>query len=337
MADSTIFNEVMREYEREKNKAARLHQEKTELLYNKIPRVKEIDEQLSKMGAQLAALILKSNEREKIVADMQEAEEALCYERSKLLKKHKITDKYFNEIYKCTACKDIGFIDDVRCACLKQRLINKHYEISNLSKVLKIENFDNFKLDYYSDEPDEKFGVSPRDIIKKNVEKCKEFIKSFEQKNEDDVPMNLLLYGATGLGKTYLCNCVAKELLDSGHSVLYLTAPQLFKMVENIRFGRETDPNEASRRMDAVYTVDLLIIDDLGSEFSTAVTASEFFNIVNTRLLNHKQTMFSTNLMPKDLAEQYSDRVTSRIIGNFTMLLFVGDDIREYKKYNSLT
>jgi len=336
MADSAIFSDVMREYEREKNKAVRLFQEKMEQLYAKIPRVREIDEQLSKMGAQLAVLVLRSDNREQIISEMQEMEEALCYERGKLLKKHKIGDKYFNDIYGCALCKDTGFVDIERCACLKQRLLNKHYEMSNLSKVLKVENFGNFKLEYYSDEPDEKYGVSPRDMIKKNVRTCEDFIKSFKQADEDAVPMNLLLYGDTGLGKTYLCNCVAKELLDSGHSVLYLTAPQLFKMVENIRFGRDVN-DDAGRRMDAVYSVDLLIIDDLGSEFSTAVTASEFFNIVNTRLLNRKQTMISTNLMPQDIAEHYSGRVTSRIIGNFTMLLFVGDDIREYKKYNSLT
>ena len=336
MADSTIFNEVMREFERDKNKAARLKADKTEQLYAKIPRIKEIDELLSKMGAELAAVVLsQASDREKAVSNMQEADEALRYERNNLLKKHKITEKYYNVVYKCASCKDIGFVDNVRCACLKQRLINKYYEMSNLNNILKIENFGNFKLDYYSDQPDEKYGVSPRELMKNNVNKCMEFIKLFQQNNDEAQPMNLFLYGNTGLGKTYLCNCVAKELLDGGLSVLYLTAPQLFKMVEDLRFRNNHDDG-ASRRMDSVYSVDLLIIDDLGSEFSTAVTSSEFFNILNTRLLNRKQTMFSTNLMPQDLSDTYSDRVTSRIIGNFVMLLFLGDDIREYKKYNSI-
>jgi DNA replication protein DnaC len=327
----------MREYELKKNKSARLYQEKMEHMYDKIPRVKEIDETLSKLGFELVALVLRQGaDREKAVADMQETEEALRYERGKLLKKHKYTPQYFDEAYACSACKDTAFINNERCNCLKQRLINKHYEMSNLSKILNIENFGNFKLDYYTDEPDEKYGVSPRMLIQKNVEKCKDFIKSFENKTEDTCTVNLFLYGDTGLGKTYLCNCVAKELLDNGHSVLYLTAPELFKNIETIRFGKEKDNETLTEKMELVYSTDLLIVDDLGSEFSTAVTASEFFNILNMRLLNRKQTIFSTNLMPKDLADIYTDRVTSRIVGNFNMLLFVGDDIREYKKYNSI-
>jgi DNA replication protein DnaC len=336
MADSSIYRDVLREYERDMNSAVRTLQEKTERMYEKLPRVKEIDDTLTKLGLEVASLVLKrKSDWDKTVAEMQEMEEALLYERKTLLKKHKFTDKYFYDAYKCAACLDTGFIDNERCKCLQQRLINRHYEASAIGKVIKIENFDNFKTEYYSDEPNERYGVSPKAIIKKNAEKCKEFINSF---NTGDIPMNLYLYGDTGLGKTYLCNCIAKELLDRGYSVLYLTAPQLFKTVEAIRFGRERGDAEyiLNEKMEFVYSADLLIIDDLGSEFSTAVTASEFFNILNTRLQSRKQMIFSTNLMPKDLSDSYSDRVTSRIIGNFTMLLFIGDDIREYKKYNSI-
>ena len=338
MADSTVFKDVMRELERDKSKAARLTREKLNELYAKIPRIKEIDDALAKFGSELSMLILQQkSDPAKVIADMQETEEALLYERGKLLKKHRITDKFFNNAFRCHTCKDEGFVGTERCTCLKQRLINKHYEMSNLSKVLNRENFDSFNAEFYSNEPDDRYGISPRAQIERNAKECKDFINVFKKSGTDQNPMNLLFYGKPGLGKTFLCNCVAKELLDGGFSVIYLTAPQLFKMVENLRFGKSEEKTADDALMEAVYTVDLLIIDDLGSEFSTAVTASEFFNIINTRLLNQKQMLFSTNIATQDLIEHYSDRVSSRIIGNFTMLLFIGEDIRVYKKYNSLT
>jgi len=334
MPEAAIVRGIMQEYESDKNRAMRMLQEKTTELYERIPRVKEIDENLAKFGLELSKLILRSeSDREKIIAEMQETEEALLYERNKLLKKHKITDKFFNGVYRCDICRDEGLVESNRCVCFKQRLINKHYEMSNLSRVLTKENFDTFNAEFYSNEADERYGFSPRVQIERNAAVCRTFIESVGKFSDN--PMNLLFYGKPGLGKTFLCNCIAKELLDKGFSVVYLTAPQLFKLVENLRFSKANGAMDEVI-MDAVFTVDLLIIDDLGSEFSTAVTASEFFNIVNTRLLNGKQMVFSTNLVTQDFIDFYSDRVSSRIIGNFTMLPFIGEDIRVYKKHNSL-
>jgi DNA replication protein DnaC len=255
------------------------------------------------------------------------------------LQKEKFKDGYFTDMYGCVKCWDTGFLGETtvtgkveRCGCLKQRLINKHYELSSLGRVLKVENFSNFKPEYYPDVTDERYGMSPRAVMRRNYELCREFIAGF-----GTAGTNLYFYGKPGLGKTYLCNCVAKELLDAGRSVLYLTAPKLFKTVEELRFGRDGEAAyDLRERMEFIYSAELLIIDDLGSEFMTTVTSSEFFNILNTRLLEGKQMIFSSNLGLGELSEVYTDRVTSRIIGEFTLMLFIGEDIRGYKKYNGL-
>ena len=158
---------------------------------------------------------------------------------------------------------------------------------------------------------------------------CIKFTQDFDKKFQ-----NLLLYGKTGLGKTFLCNCMAKELLDSGKTVMYVTASQLFKLIEEDRFNRIGDEDIPSHYMDDILSVDLFIIDDLGTEFSTILSSAELFNIINTRLINRKPVVISTNLSMEDIINQYSDRIVSRIVGSYTSLEFFGDDIRMIKKFD---
>jgi DNA replication protein DnaC len=154
---------------------------------------------------------------------------------------------------------------------------------------------------------------------------------------------NLFLYGAVGLGKTFMCNCIAKDILDKGYTVIYMTAPRMFKVIEDYRFRRSDaeDSGEMMEMIDTASEVDLLIIDDLGAEFDTMVTSVALFDIINQRLISKKPTVISTNLdYIKDMNDRYSDRVISRLWGNFRMLKFFGvkddnggDDIRVKKKY----
>jgi DNA replication protein DnaC len=335
MSKSIIYKDVMRGYERDRNDAARLLKERMEALYEKVPRVREIDAELSGMGTNLSSMILRNDsDRLKLLGEMREMCDALHVERDRLLKKSGIKADYF-ETFKCADCKDTGYAGDDRCRCLNRRLIDKYYEMSNIGKVLKRENFGAFEADYYSGEVDAKTGMSPRAVMETNYKKCREFVEKSEDADAPPDSMNMYLYGNTGLGKTFLCNCVAKEFLDKGHTVLYLTAPQLFKMVEDARFKRD-GAEENDERVEMVYSVELLIIDDLGSEFQTTVTVAEFFNIINSRLIGGKRTIISSNLNPAEFNAVYSDRITSRVYGNYAMLLFVGNDIRLFKKYNAI-
>ena len=323
---SQVFREVMRELEKERMRAQKALGVRQNFLYEKMPRLKEIDDEMADIGLSLAKLVLNRDGAGKADA-LRAKSEGLAYEKEQILYDNGYDDAFFLDVYNCVNCKDTGYLRGGHCHCLKQRLITKYYEMSNLSRVIERENFDAFNLNYYSDIIDITHGVSPRDNINRIWTTSLKFVENFNKKFE-----NLLFYGATGLGKTFLSNCIAKEILDAGKTVLYTTAAQLFKMVEDIRFNRG-DMEEGPAYLAMVLDADLLIIDDLGTEFSTIVTNSELFNFINTRLLGKKSTIISTNLAPRDFEEYYSDRITSRIFGEYTLLQFIGDDIRIAKKH----
>nr|AGS53431.1 DNA replication protein DnaC [uncultured bacterium contig00025] len=336
MSYKTVFNDVMRSYETDRARAAALLRERREEVWRLLPRVREIDTELSGTGASVSRMILNgAGDRQRLLEDLKRGNDTLKTEKERLLAENNIPADYFNNIYRCALCGDTGFLPEEdgvtpRCGCLKQRLIDKYHELSTVRELIKTENFDTFDLRYYSEDTDPQNGVSPRRNIQMIYQVALRFVRDFDKEFQ-----NLLFYGATGLGKTFLCNCVAKDLLDAGHTVLYATAPQLFKMTEDYRFNRDEmeEPDEA---MDAVTEVDLLILDDLGAEFATVVTSAALFDIVNRRLLMKKHTVVSTNLSPSEFETQYSDRIVSRFLGQYKMLKFFGEDIRAKKKYKGV-
>lgn len=326
---SQVLKEILRDYERDRGQANNLLNSRKNEVYMSVPRILEIERRLTATGLALAKSILnQSGSADKMIAELEKENATLAKERELLLIQNGYPPNYFTDIYKCGACRDTGYYDDNQCRCLKQKLINKHYGLSNLNKVLEDENFDTFNIRYYSPEVGD--GISPKQNMEVIYKNCSDFINNFGQGFS-----NLLFYGKTGLGKTFLCNCIAKDLLDMGKAVLYVTAPQLFKAIEKYRFHRD-EMDEPEEYVGLIYNVDLLIIDDLGTEFSTVVTSTEFFNIINTRLLTKKPVIISTNLNPGDFENQYSDRLTSRFFGYYKMMKFVGDDIRIMKKYKDL-
>ena len=329
MGYKTAFAEVMREYERDRDRARADLETKRKEVYKSIPRVLAIENQLKSISIKLARHILINGGDAKGLDRLKSESNALSAEKMQLLAESCFGKDYLNTPYHCPICRDMGFVGSARCTCLKQRLIQKYYDCSNLSGILDQENFSMFDLRCYSTNVTEPEDMSPRSRMKAILKICKEFSDGFGSDNSSG---NLLFYGEPGLGKTFLCNCLAKEILDKGATVLYSTAPKLFKALEEFRFNRQAagDPE----MVEALTEVDLLIIDDLGTEISTLVTASELFNILNTRLLENKSIIISTNLCPADFTNQYSERIVSRFFGNFKMLKFIGDDIRVKKKYS---
>ena len=335
---SLIYQQVWRELEQERLRAEKALAERLAFLYDKLPEIKAIDDEMAEIGLQIAKSVLRPSSilhASNSIADLQRRSDELSRRRTELLYDNGYDETFFDDVYNCAECKDTGRAGggQERCRCVKQRIVGKYYKMSNLDKVLERENFDAFNLNYYSDVADIAHGISPRDNMSRIYSIATRFVDDFDKKFE-----NLLMYGGTGLGKTFLSNCIAKDLLDAGKTVLYTTAGQLFKMVENQRFGRGKDEmSETDSAFLALVTeVDLLIIDDLGTEFATVVTTSELFSYINTRLLNEKSTIISTNLEPADFEEQYSDRLTSRLFGQYYQLRFFGDDIRIGKKYGVL-
>jgi DNA replication protein DnaC len=321
----------MREYESARSRAEELQEVRREEIYKKNPRLNAIDKSLGEIGLSLARLTLAGDKDGIQIA--REKSDALKNERLSLLSKKGISENYLLPAYNCKNCNDTGYITHspgkpvTLCICLKQRLIEEYYSLSNIRDVLLAENFDTFDIRLFNTEILETEGLSPRTNIEINHKHACEFVSTFGCDFR-----NLLFYGKNGMGKTFLSHCIAKDLLDAGHTVLYITVPRLCKVIEDARFSREslTVPDEM---LDAVDESELLVLDDLGAEMSTVVTSSALFDIINQRLLMHKPTIISTNLTPKEITSQYSARIVSRFLGNYQILKFFGEDIRMKKKY----
>ena len=329
MGQNSIYNDILRNYEALRDKAARERLLRQEEIYAKIPRIREIDDEISSVGFQMAKSVMNKEKSAKSAAD--EAREkigALKKEKEDILVKYGWGADFLEEKFNCPKCSDTGYVDGKKCGCFSGMLVNALYGRSGLDSAMKDVSLKDFKLGLYSDKPYGNFSKTPLENMKSNLSIVEDFIANFGKEYK-----NLMFFGETGLGKTFLCTCIAKELLDDGYFVIYITAPKLFKLIEEERFSRNND-EEPARFLDDIMEADLLIIDDLGSEFATILSASEIFNIINSRLIDKKPIIISTNLPPSDWSSHYSDRFTSRIVGNYEILNFYGEDIRWKMKKN---
>lgn len=324
---SAQFKTILREYDYRRTKNSQEQRLRQEEIYDKISSIRDINQHIAKRGIEVSKKILKDPENKALyLNDLKDELLALSEKRKALLVQAGYNENYLEPIYDCEYCQDTGYIENTKCQCFKQALIDLAYNQSNIQSLLLKENFSTFSFDFYSPEIN-KLGISPLDNIKGVYTRCKRFVDDF-----DTTSSNLILYGQTGLGKTFLCNCIAKELLDTSHSVLYLSAYNLFKLLEAYRFNDE-EQDISYDDIDDLNTCDLLIIDDLGSEIINSFTSTELFNCLNTRLQAKKSTVISTNLDPSGWSKLYSERIVSRILGSFSPLRLIGEDIR-VRKYN---
>ena len=330
MPDRTaIYKQAIRYFDSLDTNNQAVLREKREILYKAVPRIEEIDREISLTGIKTAMLAIENDDSS---AKIKEAEEKMSYlkaEKLNLMEESGFGKDYLEIKYKCSKCKDKGFIDGSPCTCFNQKLVELSYNSSSIEQ--NDESFETFDIELYSDEYCEAEGISPRENMEINYSICRDFAENFGYKKE-----SMLFYGNTGLGKTFMCSAIAKEIIKKGYTVMYNTASQLFKAIEKERFSRKDDDEYRELSIsDDILGVDLLIIDDLGTEFGTIVTSSELFDIINIRLIEHKPVIISTNLSPDRLQDQYSDRISSRIIGEYKCLKFFGDDIRIIKRYRN--
>ena len=318
------YDEIMHEYdERQLHNRHILETRRAEVL-KKLPRLKEIDASVASSSVRQARLHLDGDTN--ALASLKQELSALSLERQQLLTASGYPADYLDPVYTCPDCKDSGYIDGKKCHCFKQAIINTVYAQSNIRQILRIENFDNFRYDFYSkEEKNPLTGLSSYETAQKAVRECHYFIDDFDHK-----PKNLLFYGKTGVGKTFLTNCVAKELLDHGYSVIYFTAFQLFDIVSKGVFEKDSDAIATHQN---IFDCDLLVIDDLGTELINSFTSSQLFLCVNERLIRQKSTIISTNLSVERIKESYSERTFSRILDSYTFInLFTEEDIRKQKR-----
>ncbi|KMT21863.1 ATP-binding protein [Clostridium cylindrosporum] len=316
------ITEILEEYESLRLRNENLQRQRIEEVYTRLPVIRDIDSKISSIGFEIASSIFKLSKEgidaEEFISNKRKEIESLKQEKAVILTENGFAHDYMDINYKCSKCKDTGYVDAKKCNCFKQKLINLYYKQSNLTNVLQRENFTTFKMDYYSTVKSETYGVSPRDNIMEISARCVDFCETFDNNNT-----NLLFTGSTGLGKTFLCNCIAMEVLKKGKSVVYNTSSTLIDNIRNIKYS-DTDKS----KLDYTLNCDLLIIDDLGTENITQSSQSEIFNIINERILRRKKTIISTNLSLDELQVKYHQRIVSRIFGNFDIFEFFGQDIR---------
>ncbi|NLY85762.1 MAG: ATP-binding protein [Tissierellia bacterium] len=320
-----MIKEILSEYEKKRDRKLQEQRLRKEKVYRAIPAIKKIDEEIFRIGLRMSKNILNNPDNYKEMAEEARKKiEKLKMEKAYLMTESNIPVDYMDIKYDCDLCEDTGYLEDgSQCNCLKQALVSRAYKMSNIENVLKKENFQTFNINLFKDEPFEDEPLTPRENMRLIVSIAEGFVNNFDEDNGE----NLLFYGTTGLGKTFLCNCIAKSLLDKNKIVIYQTAFTILELIEKYRFNK--DNKEAySKEYDLLFEADLLIIDDLGTEVANTFTTAEIFNIVNTRILAAKKTIISTNLDFKEISEIYTDRVTSRILDKFIPLKFYGEDLR---------
>jgi DNA replication protein DnaC len=234
---------------------------------------------------------------------------------------------YLEMQYNCPDCKDTGYKDGIKCHCFRQREIDLLYAQSNIREVLERENFSHFSYDYFDDTKiDPRSGKTARAYMEQVTAFCHRYVDGFKEEKG-----NILFTGKTGLGKTFLSNCIAKELIERCFSVVYLPAVEMYEIFSRDRFANDATDEDRDRSQ-YLLECDLLIIDDLGTELVNTFTTSQLFYVVNERLNRKKGTIISTNLPVNEMRDEFTDRVMSRIVSQYQIIPLYGEDIRIRKK-----
>lgn len=328
--DADLIREIELDYEETRQNNVMELEKRKRAVFARIPRLEAIDFEIKSIGLKLYKIAISGGDVKAQIEKLRQEQKRLLATKKAILVENGYPEDELSERFKCSACRDTGFIEGELCACYRKKLTEKAYEQSNLSALLTHQSFDTFDLSLYSDEVDPDYGMSPKAYMKKIVELCREFVKNFDNSTE-----NLLFWGDPGLGKTFLSTCIAKELIGTNHSVIYETAYKTFSMLEELKFKKSDNEEKLKFKIDKLYSCDLLILDDLGSEFATQYTTASLFDIINSRLISGKKTVINTNLSITELTKKYGERVVSRLYGHYRVLNFIGSDIRIDKSVNN--
>lgn len=319
-------NDISDIYSRIRTAHQRELAERRSSLYQEIPELAELDRELTRENTTALRRILTLSPEAAARAKQERLTriKPLQERKARLLLEHKVPAEQLELSYDCPICKDEGVVEGKRCVCYRKHMLKLLYKQSSLGDVLEKENFSTFSFDRYSDQPMEN-GVSPRENIRGIYTQAKDFATTFSPAGK-----SFLFFGGAGVGKTFMTNCIAKELMDTGHSVLYVTANELFNDILSA-YLMYVDPDTKERLKpvyELVYKADLLVIDDLGTELTNNFTLSQLFEVINRRMISESSTIISTNFSLKQLRDRYQDRIASRIIGRYEICHFIGENIR---------
>lgn len=318
--NKSIYKKIYDEYKQKYLIARERADARAEHLRREIPAVADIDRRLGATGLEIFAASLSGDGYESRLAEIRKKNEELQHVRARLLEEHGYPADYSDVKYECERCGDTGFIGNEMCSCMREALVMAGIESSGFGELIGEQSFDNFSLDFY------KSNRSNYEIMQHNLNFLEEYAASFDSKSSGSI----LMMGGTGLGKTHLSSAVARCLIEKGNDVFYTGAIDLFSQFEMQRF-RPSHAGESDEIIERYFECDLLIIDDLGTEMINQFSVSTLYNIINDRLSRRKPTVINTNLTKDEMRKKYTDRITSRMLGEYQLLFFTGTDVRAQK------
>lgn len=303
-----------------------------EEVYRVIPQIAELERQMAQQAARITRIVVAgSPDVEEKMRELAQANLAVQQERAALLARQGYPPDYLTLRHFCPDCKDTGYLEQAMCHCMKALL--RQEAAAQLNRVSPVESctFERFSLSYYPDTPDDS-GISPRARMREVLNTCRRWADHFSPDSQ-----SLLLMGKTGLGKTHLSVSMAARVTERGYGVIYTSVQRMMDLLEAEKFSREAGAKEQYRDTTAAYLdCDLLVLDDLGTEFMNQFVGATLFNILNSRLVEQRPTIISTNLEPADIESRYSQRMVSRLVCAYQVLRFAGKDIRYQKKVEEI-
>ena len=324
--DGKIMRRALARFEEDKQRRQQQMDERRALLYARIPRLKEIETELSStMSRIIASALSRGTDPTPAIRVIRDSNLELQRERREILVAYGYDEDYLDDEPHCPLCRDSGYRGSAVCSCLQEYYARE--QIAELSSLLNMgsETFETFDFGWYSTDRGN-YRRAPREVAERNFDVCQDYAHQFSPRSG-----NLLLFGAPGLGKTFLSACIARVVSENGHSVVYDTASHIFARFEAVKFRRDED-DVPGADVERYLDCDLLIMDDLGTEMLTSFVQSAFYQIVNGRLIRGKKTIINTNLTPDEIGARYGAAVQSRIEGEYELLPFIGEDIRKLKR-----
>ncbi len=317
------FKRIRAEYETKALYAQRAADGRRQEVQEKIPGLRELDAELSTFGLRIMKQAMEGGDTKAAIARLRKENAGILARRKELLLQHGYPEDYCQPHYECDKCHDSGYIGIQMCTCMRRRLIEAGMASSGLASLMKKQSFENFSLDFYRGNPEEYQRMC------QNLQTVRSYAEGFSL-SDGKTQESLLFLGGTGLGKTHLSTAVARTVIERGYDVFYNSAVGMISDFEDRRFGSSMAQGDAANT-ERYVSCDLLILDDLGTEVVNQFTQSSLYYVLNCRLNLGRPTVISTNLGAAELRKTYSDRITSRLMGEFLLIPFYGTDIRKQK------